>query len=394
MFIPLLLSIFLLSLNSLQCNGQEQAQNEDDCVCVPYYQCEEGKVITTGEGLLDFRLKTCTGIEVCCQLPDDTTGGDSTDRGPLDGGARTETPVTDSTPTREPPTPDTGNVQGPSVPAISGGEGCGRRRFAGEGNNIDNSLRITGPAGYPEETFYGEVPWMVRLLFMDNGQINDTFLMCGGALITPSVVLTAAHCVNNINNNQMVVRAGDWNIQQNFEPIAPQDRNVIRTILHPEFNSRNLANDIALIGLESPMRLTQTVDIVCTPDAQRVVNGSACLASGWGKNELSRYGTYQDTLRKVSLPLIDKAECQTKLRKTKLGKYFTLLPGFLCAGGSQNSDTCEGDGGGPLYCPIQSEPDRFAVVGVISWGIDCGKGNPAVFADVNHYMPWIKQQIS
>lgn len=48
------LLIFSL-LNILQCYGQEQSQNEDDCVCVPYYQCEDGKVITTGDGLFDVR---------------------------------------------------------------------------------------------------------------------------------------------------------------------------------------------------------------------------------------------------------------------------------------------------------------------------------------------------
>lgn len=83
---------------------------------------------------------------MCCQLPDGTGGGDTDERG-----VQTEAPPVVTEPTRQPPIP--GDIKGPSVPTISGGNGCGRRRFAGEGSNIDNSLRITGLLGYPGENY-------------------------------------------------------------------------------------------------------------------------------------------------------------------------------------------------------------------------------------------------
>lgn len=61
-------------------------------------------------------------------------------------------------------------------------------------------------------------------------------------------------------------------------------------------------------------------------------------------------GTYQTQLRKVELPLIDRDNCQNRLRTTKLGPYFQLHGSFICAGGEENRDTCRGDGGGPLVC--------------------------------------------
>lgn len=55
-------------------------------------------------------------------------------------------------------------------------------------------------------------------------------------------------------------------------------------------------------------------------------------------------------MRKVTLPIMDRTECQNKLRKTRLGSFFNLHDSFICAGGGENYDTCTGDGGGPIVC--------------------------------------------
>lgn len=65
---------------------------------------------------------------------------------------------------------------------------------------------------------------------------------------------------------------------------------------------------------------------------------------------LGSEGKYQAELRKVELPIVDRTDCQTRLRSTKLGQYFQLHGSFICAGGEMNRDTCRGDGGGPLIC--------------------------------------------
>ncbi|KAK9509041.1 hypothetical protein O3M35_006452 [Rhynocoris fuscipes] len=376
-----------------------QGSDQKECVCVPFYQCDEktGTVITTGDGLIDIKQTVCTGAtEVCCVLNDDATLNQTVT--PPNGNNRN--PITEEPPITVTPTPitDPDTNTSPSLPFVSAGIGCGRKRFPVDGdsfyaNKQNIAMKIAGLLNMPEETFYGEAPWMVRLIPSINGQINDSYVMCGGVLITPTVVLTGAHCVYNLTAESIIVRIGDWNINEAIEPIAPQDRQVSRVIIHPNFNSKNLANDVAILGLEQPAVMSAVVDTICTPDAQNPVNGSACIATGWGKTDLSKRGIFPDTLRKVNLPLMDRTECVERLRKTRLGKYFILLPGFLCAGGVPDSDTCRGDGGGPLYCPLQSDPNRYAVVGLVAWGIECGKGNPAVFADVREYMPWIKEQI-
>lgn len=63
---------------------------------------------------------------------------------------------------------------------------------------------------------------------------------------------------------------------------------------------------------------------------------------------------YQNTLRKVELPIVDNNYCEQLLRTTRLGPYFGLYGTFICAGGETNKDTCQGDGGAALICPLSA----------------------------------------
>ena len=73
-------------------------------------------------------------------------------------------------------------------------------------------------------------------------------------------------------------------------------------------------------------------------------------------------GDYQTLLQQVELPLIPRDECQRLFRRTKLGPRFQLDQSFICAGGEENVDTCKGDGGGPLVCPLLEDPNRYVQV--------------------------------
>merc|ERR1711974_410434 len=68
---------------------------------------------------------------------------------------------------------------------------------------------------------------------------------------------------------------------------------------------------------------------------------------------------------------------------------------FLCAGGVDGKDTCRGDGGSPLVCPSQSDPNTYIQAGIVAWGIGCGEdGTPGVYADVSQAVCWIDQTVS
>ena len=93
---------------------------------------------------------------------------------------------------------------------------------------------------------------------------------------------------------------------------------------------------------------------------------------------------------------MDHGVCQTQLQNNRLGSRFRLHESFLCAGGLVGQDACTGDGGGPLMCPLASEPRRMIQVGVVSWGLDCGQAVPGVYADLTRpeANSWVVDNVS
>ena len=80
------------------------------------------------------------------------------------------------------------------------------------------------------------------------------------------------------------MRAGEWDTQTKNEIYPHQDRDVQAVIVHEQFHSGTLFNDVAILILKSPLNLAENVDVVCLPDESARFDGSRCFASGWGKN--------------------------------------------------------------------------------------------------------------
>ena len=214
---------------------------------------------------------------------------------------------------------------------------------------------------------------------------------CGASLISPGVVLTAAHCVEKFRSNpgELVVRCGEWDTQTTTEPFPHQDRAVASLAVHPEFNGRNLANDFAVLFMAADFSLDYNVDTVCLPEPGENFDRRSCFATGWGKDKFGAAGEFQVVLKELEIPVVERGLCQEKFRSSRLGSRFRLDPSFMCAGGQPGQDTCEGDGGGPLVCPSLASPGTFTQAGITAWGVGCGGQTPGAYAAVSEAVCWV-----
>ncbi|EDW01133.1 GH21265 [Drosophila grimshawi] len=252
---------------------------------------------------------------------------------------------------------------------------CGYRNEKGVQLSIDGIQH--------NEAQFGEFPWMTAILVRD-----DPLLLSigGGSLIAPNVVLTAAHKVSNREAPTLIVRAGEWDQQTMQEIYDHQDIAVKRKILHNDFNG--YINNIALLLLKESFMPSPHIAPICLPDANTVSDNARCFVTGWGKIPLNS-NEYARILKKVTVPVLPHNRCIVKLRNA-LGANFNLDRSNMCAGGEKGVDSCAGDGGAPLVCPIQGKPNRYYQAGIVSWGIKCGLEDiPAAYTNVAYLLPWI-----
>ncbi|XP_015122686.1 uncharacterized protein LOC107045071 [Diachasma alloeum] len=259
---------------------------------------------------------------------------------------------------------------------------CGVRNGQGVNGRIKTPVYIDG------DSEFGEYPWQVAILKKDP---SESVYVCGGTLISPRHILTAAHCVKTHSSHDLRARLGEWDVNHDVEFYPYIERDIVNVFVHPEFYAGTLYNDIAILKLDHDVDFERNPHIspACLPDKFDEFAGTRCWTTGWGKDAFGDFGKYQNILKEVDVPVISNQVCENQMRRTRLGPTFNLHPGFVCAGGEDGKDACKGDGGGPMVCERHGV---WQLAGVVSWGIGCGQpGVPGVYARVSHYLDWIRQ---
>ncbi|HZP09182.1 serine protease [Methyloceanibacter sp.] len=248
----------------------------------------------------------------------------------------------------------------------------------------------------------GKYPWQVRIY----STMDDKVGFCGGSIIAPQWVLTAAHCL--LDTQKVVVGYGS-NDRTETTKIESE-----KIIVHPDYLKGDKA-DLGLIKLKQPIPDAPTIAVAdADVDKSIDVPGAKVTVTGWGaiwdfqafqnavdvmagRRSLSERKLLEQQelnaprkLHEVDIEVIDSGECKSVYKALDV-PAFTVGDTEICATGpSGGKDSCFGDSGGPLVAPASAVARGYVQLGIVSWGPQCGNPlYPGVYTRVSSFTDWI-----
>lgn len=222
--------------------------------------------------------------------------------------------------------------------------------------------RVIGGTDVP----VGALPYQVS--------IQTTFgeHICGGSIIAPEWILTAAHCMEWPKQYLKVVTGTvNWTV--------PDAVYMVEDVkMHCLYNQPMYHNDIALMRLAEPIVYNERTQPVELATSNTLKEGDKLLLSGWGSIKL--WGRTPDILQEAELSYMDHDKCSAGVRNAAW-----LGAGHICTDTKDGKGSCHNDSGGPLY-----DVTNNVLVGIVNWGEPCAVGYPDVFASVAYYHDWIR----
>lgn len=211
---------------------------------------------------------------------------------------------------------------------------------------------------------------------------------CGGALVAPGFVLTAAHCLIHVDPARHTVRLGAQVAD------GGKRHTIARAWAHPRYkqNAKQPHYDFALLELDDAARNDQKAPVVVlNRDEKRPRPEEYVTAAGFGY--ISAHWPARpepNRLLRVDVPVVGYADCARNYSRLRRDIH-------LCAGYSDGGcDSCQADSGGPLrYLRRRRDGSAEEVLaGVVSFGKGCARSrSPGVYARVSAVADWTTRMV-
>ena len=203
---------------------------------------------------------------------------------------------------------------------------------------------------------FNELPWLVHLIPC-KGERNTQCTLCGGALVSSTVILTAAHCIYDIKSVEVKLNA--YYFKDSLPTTYTFDLTGKDAFVHPQFSSESLINDIGYLLMPSAVNLGTVAMTEVSTKSDELLS-----IAGWGHT--SYEGLFPVVLQTAEVEVMSDKECADRKRH---GPVFIPEVTF-CAGYDEGGiDACQGDSGGPAYKTLTD--GSHVLYGLISWGDQC-----------------------
>lgn len=229
------------------------------------------------------------------------------------------------------------------------------------------------------ETTISTAPWMAQLWYYDDTGAETVSFFCGGAVIAPTKILTAAHCVDGYDwYGHGAVITGTAQLPEEDDLHGGTVSGVWRQWSHPSYDAVAIDNDMAVLTLPNPVD-AKPIPMTTTDDTASYAAGTDAKVYGWGRTS-STSPLISQVLKSATLPIQSDATC-AEAWGADFVKGHMVCAGEPATGSDEGTvSACNGDSGGPLVVGGR-------IVGVVSWGVeDCvAEGAYSVFSKVSTY---------
>ncbi|MGW3625315.1 serine protease [Streptomyces sp. NPDC000880] len=228
--------------------------------------------------------------------------------------------------------------------------------------------------GYPARV--ADSPWVVALASRHRFGGTRAGQFCGGVVVAPTKVLTAAHCLNRAVLGQDVSEIRDLRVLSGRSELVGaggQEIAVSGTEVAPQYSPTTNNADLAVLTLAKALPASQVIGLA-GPGDPAYQPGTSATVYGWGDTKGD--GSYPTSLHAAQVTVLPDQACEQAYPGGLSARYVAST--MLCAGDAKGGrDACQGDSGGPLVA-------RGKLIGLVSWGSGCGQAkSPGVYTRIS-----------